>query len=342
MAPGARVAFLLGLAALSGRGRECRAEPPTAKEAPPPRAVPLPLKGRVTVRSEGRPYFVDGAQTIPKGSAIRIEQDVRVVGVNGASIQVDGGFEVHGTQERWATIENVDFGRTRAPETNFHFDMADLQRCSFAHADGESFEGQVTFENCCLQKGCKFAWRLAGGFLRIMTTDVTVPCRVEVLPTKGKPPEVSLRSSWFSSVSLTGPCNGTVRACELKEGLEARDFTDLVVDGCDVWGSLAFRQGEQGSFSRLVLTKDNLMSGARLVLERPAAKGTTPEKVKVERFFFESGEGFPALDDKAVADRIDDGADREGQSVKAFWSKPASRPHVFVSDTLRMRAPPRR
>jgi hypothetical protein len=294
------------------------------------------------VRHEGKPYYVDGVQVVPPGSAIRLERDVRVVGVNEASLDVQGGFEAHGTQDHWVRIEDVDFSRTRRPETNFHFDMVDLVACSFVHADGQSFDGQMTVENSCLQGSCKFAVRLAGGFLRVMTTEFVPPCRVDVLPTKGKPPELAFRSSWMKRVEISGPAAATVRASELKLGLVARDFTDLVVDGCDLWGSLELRQKEGGSFSRLVLTKCNLFGGATLVLDRPAGEKKSVEKVRVERFFFGDASDSPVLEDDGVADRIRDGADDPKASVKAFWSKPSERRHVFVSHALRVRAPPAR
>src|SRR5688572_26276024 len=116
----------LCLAALCALGGSPSREA-SAGDGLPPGAVPLPLKGRLTVRHEGKAYFIDGPQVVPKGSAIRIERDVRVVGVRGASLDVQGGFEVHGTVDHWVQIDDVDFGKTRRPETNFHFDMVDFQ-----------------------------------------------------------------------------------------------------------------------------------------------------------------------------------------------------------------------
>jgi hypothetical protein len=313
-----------------------------AEDALPPGAVPLPLKGRLTVRDEGKAYYVDGPQVVPKGSAIRVEKDVRIVGVRGASIDVQGGFEVHGTQDHWVRIDDVDFGKTRKPETNFHFDMVDFQGCSFVHGEGETFEGQWTIENATLQKRCKLSVRLAGGFFRVMSADVTVPCRVEVLPTKGKPPEVSFHTSWVKGgLTLVGPSAATVRFVDLPEGVQATGFTSLVVDGCDVSKAITLEQPEEGSFSGLVLTKCNLLFGARLVLRRPTGAKTKTERVKVERFFFADGDRF-VVKDADIAARIDDGEDDPKLSVKATWTKPNERRHLFIDKALRMRLPPAR
>jgi hypothetical protein len=312
----------------------------SADPAIPEGAVPLPLEGRRTVRHEGKPYYVDGPQVIPKGSAIRIEKDVRIVGVRGASLDVQGGFEAHGTQDHWVKIDQVDFGKTRRPETNFHFDMVDFQGCRFAHGEGESFEGEWTIENSTLQTGSAIAIRLAKGFFRLMTTEVRGPVRVEALPVKGKPTEVSIRTSWIEGpLSVSGPCVARIQFLELKGGFEARSFTDLGVDGCDVWGGrLAFVQPEDGSFSDLFLTKCNLLTDARVLLDRPTGPKAKVEKVKVDKFHF----GVPSLTEKQIADRIDDGADDPKRSVRAFWTKPADRQHVFTSEQLKMRIPPHR
>src|SRR6187455_1396227 len=96
-----------------------RSELPAAMaEEPPAGAIPLPLKGRVTVRADGHPYYVDGPQVIPGGANIRLEQRVKVVGINKASLDVLGGFDVHGTMDNWVRIENIDFSPTHAPDTD--------------------------------------------------------------------------------------------------------------------------------------------------------------------------------------------------------------------------------
>jgi hypothetical protein len=312
----------------------------SAGPAIPADGVPLPLEGRKTVRHEGKTYYVDGARVIPKGSAIRVEKDCRIVGVNGASLDVQGGFEVHGTVDHFVRIDGIDFGKTRKPETNFHFDMADLEGCRFVHGEGESFEGEWTIENSTLQRGCSVSVRLARGFFRLMTTEVRGPLRVEAMPTKGKPTEVSIRTSWIDGLlAVSGPCVARIQFLDLKGGFEAKDFTDLGVDGCDVHGGrLALVQGPEGSFSDLFLTKCNLFADARVLLDRPTGPKTKAEKVKIDKFHF----GVPSLTEKQIADRIDDGADDPARSVRAFWTKPADRAHVFTSEALKMRIPPHR
>jgi hypothetical protein len=308
-----------------------------AEAAVPGDGVLLPLEGRKTVRHEGKTYYVNGPQVVPKGSAIRVEKDCRIVGLNGASLDVQGGFEVHGTVDHWVKIDAIDFGKTRKPETNFHFDMVDFEACRFVHAEGESFEGEWTIENSTLQKGCSVSIRLAKGFFRLMTTEVRGPMRVEAMATKGKPNEVSIRTSWLEGLlSVSGPCVARIQFLELGGGFEAKDFTDLGVDGCDVRaGRLAFLQPVERSFSDLFLTKCNLFGETRLVLDRPTGPKTKVEKVKVDKFHF----GVPVLTEKQIADRIDDGADDPKRSVRAFWTKPADREHVFTSESLKMRIP---
>jgi hypothetical protein len=305
-----------------------RAPVAAAGDPAPPGSVPLPLKGRLTVRAEGKVYVVDGPQVVPSGSAIRVEKGVRILGINKASLDVRGGFEVHGVTGSEVEIDGVDFSPTRKPETNFHFDKCEMSSCTWSHGEGESFEGEWTIENTNLAGSCKLAVRLAAGFFRIMSVNARIPVSAEALATKGKPVEFSVRTSSISGgLTYSGPANATVRSCRLEGGLEASGFTDLVVDGCDVRGALRFRQPAEGSFSRLVLTKCNLFEGARLVLDRPTGEKTSPEKVRVERFYFEAQGGTPILKDKDVAARIDDGADDPKVSVRAFWTKPNERRH---------------
>jgi hypothetical protein len=295
----------------------------------PPGSKSLPLKGRLTVRDEGKAYTIDGPQVVPSGSAIRVEKGVRIVGLNKASLDVQGGFEVHGVTGMEVSIEGVDFSPTKKPETNFHFDQCDLSDCAWVHGEGAAFEGEWTIENCDLTSSCRLSVRLAGGFFRIMSANLPIPVSVDVLATKGKPVEFSIRTSSLSAGTLTysGPANATVRSCRLDGGLEAGGFTDLIVDGCDVRGALRFRQPAEGSFSKLTLTKCNLFAGARLVLDRPTGGKTPMEKVRVERFYFEGEGGGPVMKDKDVGARIDDGADDPKVSVRAFWTKPNERQH---------------
>ena len=64
------------------------------------------------------------------------------------------------------------------------------------------------------------------------------------------------------------------------------------------------------------------------------------EKVRVEKFYFATADGKSDVSDKAIRERIDDGADDPSVSVKAFWTNPADRPHHFIDPKLRLRRPP--
>lgn len=307
--------------------------------APSP-TKPLPLTGRPTVRADGTTYVIDGKQTIPKGAAVRVEADVLIRGINGASLDVRGSLQIHGTQDHWVKIENVDFSATVAPENGLHFDMANLGGCRFVTAEADAFEGGLTIENSALQSDCKLALRVQSGFVRFMTANVKIPIRIETLPTKGTPAEVAIRTCWAKEITLVGPSDATIRNAELKGAVEASGFTSLVVDGCEVAGNLTFRQGPEGSFAGLSLLKCNVLSGWRLRLARPVAPKTPMEKVRVEKFYFAAANGKSDVSDKAIRDRIDDGADDESVSVKAFWTNPADRPHDFIDPKLRLRRPP--
>ena len=116
----------------------------------------------------------------------------------------------------------------------------------------------------------QLAVRVRKGFLRIMTVNFKVPCVIDAAPEKGKPPEIAIRTSWMSDVTISGDAMATVRDSEVRGLLLGKDFTDLVVDGIDLFGGATFRQGPEGSFSKLQLLKCNLFGGSKLVLHRPA------------------------------------------------------------------------
>ncbi len=321
------------------------AAPATPARADAPHAgwLPLPLTGRVTVKGAGKTYYVDGAQKIPKGAEIRLEAGLTLVGLNKASLEVAGGFEIHGTVDHWVGVEGIDFSPTLAPEGGFHFDMAALYGCAFVHPEGKVFDGGLTLENSCLSRTCKFDVRIRSGYLRVMTTELGVPATVRSLPEKGKPPEVSFRTCWLKQTTLEGSGALMLRAAEVRGTLDVRHVDDLILDGCDFFADVKIAQELDDSWSKVVLTKDNLLIGAKLTLARPTGPKTKQEKVRVERFFFEDAQGTqgePALSDKDVAARIVDGEDDPQVSVKAFWSKPNERKHVFLDKALRMRAPP--
>ena len=306
----------------------------------PPGAVPLPLTGRQTVRADAKAYTIDGKQVIPAGAVIRIESNVNIIGINGASLEVKGGLLIHGTQDSWVRVTDVDFSPTVAPDGQVQFDMADLGDCKFVTPEQAAFDGGFTFENSTFQSTCKFAMRLRRGFIRLMTANVKIPIRIESVPEKGALPEIAIRTSWMHNVTLVGAADATVRDAEIRGVLDATAFDSLVVDGCDLFGNIAFHQPVEGSFGKLQLLKCNLLGASKIILARPTGPKTSVEKVRVEKFHFDNGTPKPDLSDKAIKDRIDDGADDETVSVKAFWQNPSDRRHFFLSDTLRSRRPP--
>lgn len=333
---GIRAAHLVGVAFMIATALPA---PVAQAEDVPKGAVPLPLKGRLTVRNDS-PYYIDGKQVIPGGSIIRVEANVHIMGINKASLEVKGGLLVHGTQDAWVKIENVDFSPTVAPDNEVHLDMADLYNCTFDHGEAAAFDGGMTIENSALQGGCKFNVRMRSGYLRIMTANFKVPCVIDCTPTSATAPEVAIRTSWMNEVTISGDAHATIRDSEARGLVEGKNFTDLVIDGCDLFAGAAFRQKAEGSFAKLSLQKCNLFGGTKLVLERPASPKSKTEKVRVDKFYFGTADDKPELLDKQIADRIDDGDDNAEISVKAFWANPNSRKHVFLSDSLRRRRPP--
>lgn len=313
----------------------------TVRAGPPPGGpVPLPLVGRQTVRAEGRAYLIDGKQVIPGGSVIRVEANVKIHGVNGASLEVKGGFLVHGTQECWVSIDGVDFSPTVAPDNEVHFDMADVSDCTWVHGEKQAFDGGLVVENSCWQGSCRFEPRIRSGYVRIMTSEFKMPVRIESVPDAGTPPEIAIRTSWMKATSLIGNARATVRDSECRGLLDGRNFTFLEIDGVDLFGGCALHLLPEASWSKCSLLKCNLFSEGQLVLDRPKTPRTKMEKVRVDKFHFESTSGKAEMDDAGIAARIVDGADDEHSSVKAFVQNPQERKHEFLSPYLRPRAPP--
>lgn len=284
--------------------------------------VPLPLTGRLSVKADGRTYVVDGKQVLAAGALIKLEEGVRVVGKNGASLEVKGGLRALGGDDGKVTFDGIDFSPTVAPENGFHLNGVTLSGCTFVHPEGAAFEGELTVENTVWSGA--FDVRIARGFARIMST--TLPAAsVTCVADKGRAPEVALRGCKLSSFTLKGASAATLRSTSVSGTFTAVDFTDLLVDGCDVSGGLVFRQGPEGSFSKLVLTKCNLEGGATVTLARPAGPKTPMEKVRLDKFWFGRADAKPDLTDAAIGERVTDGADDPAVSVKAYWSSPQER-----------------
>jgi len=311
-------------------------------EDPPAGAKPFPLTKTGTVKGRGKQFYIDGAAVIPRTADIRVEQGVTIFGINHASLDVQGGLEVHGTQDTWVTIHHVDFSPTKKPLHSLHLDMVDFRGCTFKHSDTQSMGGKITIENSCLQRDCVFDVRLTGGFLKIMTVEFGMPCKVRCIRDEGNrtPIEFDVRSSWMKSIHLSGPAAAVFRHSEIRGGLTCEHVTQVEVDGCDISETLSFAQEATDSFKKLTLTKCNLFNEATVVCARPTGPKTKKERVRLQRFYF-GPKGGPGIRKKdVIGGLVRDGTDASDGNVKVNWTKPAKRPHVLVNyDTLRNRAP---
>lgn len=314
-------------------------------EEPPAGAVPFPVKRTTIVRAENGPvYYVDGPTVIPKNAEITVQLDVKIVGINGASLDVQGGLKVHGTMDHWVKIRNVDFSPTREPKHGLHLDMVDLQNFRLVHGEGEGFTGELTIENAAMQRDCALDVCMRTGTLKLMTIDSGIPwtIRCESPDPRTKKILVQVRSCWARAIQLSGFCNATFRHSEIKGGLTCRNVSEVVVDGCDLTKTLAFLQGPEDRFKKITLTKCNLFDGCTLVLDREANEKAKKEKVKVDKFYFGPRDGPGAITKTAeVQERIHDAEDEEHRRVTARVGKPAKKKHLLVNyEQLRLRVPP--
>lgn len=331
--------LLLALACVVACGA---ASEPLAAEDAASVGIPMPLDKTTILRPAGKPYVIDGARVIPPGAEVTVERQVRIVGINGASLDVQGGLKVHGTQDSWVRIENVDFSPTKETKKGIHLDCCDLHGCKWKHGEGQSFRGQLNIENSCFQRDCEFDLLAVAGFVKLMTVEWGIPCRLRLEPPKENPVpiEVQLRSSWLREVFVTGPGRVALVHSETR-GLEMRNVTEVGVNGCDLGGRTAFLQRAEDSFVGIALDNCNVWAGGELVFERPKGEDTKPEKVKLNKFYFGPKNGDGVTADKDVAAIVKDGADDPEQSVRAWWTKPKDKQHVLVKyGDLRMRVPP--
>ena len=309
-----------------------------------PKGTPFPVTKTTKLTAKRSPYIIDGPTVIPKTAEVTVQLGVRIIGINNASLDVRGGLKIHGTQDRWVKITNVDFSPTKMPHRGLHLDMVDFYGCKFKHGEDGELGGKITIENSTFQRDCEFDIRFLRGFLKIMTVEWGMPCRIRCDRQKENPVpiEVEIRSSWCRAVEISGPAMANLRHSEIRGGLTCRNVTELTVDGCDITNELAIHQGPEDSFKKITLTKCNLFDGAELILDRPAGQKTKTERVRLNKFYFgPRGAGKALKDKKQIAERIKDGADNERVSVKATWTKPNKRKHLLVNyDTLRTRVPP--
>lgn len=308
----------------------------------PPDAQLFPLGKTTIVRGMGKTFYIDGPSVIPKSAEITVQRGVKIVGVNGASLDVQGGLKVHGTQDTWVTIYAVDFSPTTQPFRGLHLDMVDFNGCTFKHGDGQSFGGEITIENSTLQKDCVFDVCLNDGFLRLMTVKFGIPCTVRCVrkQQKGRAIEFDLRSSWMKKVLFSGPAVANFRHSEISGGLTCSGVTQVVVDGCDISGALAIKQEPSDTFKKVNLTKCNLFEGATVLCARGAAPKIKKEKVRLQKFYFGPKKGKGLQKKQDIQKRVMDGSDLEDGNVSIIWTKPNKRPHLLVNyDLLLDRAP---
>ncbi len=312
-------------------------------DAPPTGAVPFPVDKSTTVRAgDGPIYYIDGPVVIPPSVEIGVELSVTILGINGASVDVQGGLKVRGTQDHWVRIRNVDFSPTRKPKKGFHLDMVDLEGVTFRHAEGPGFEGELTIENGTFQRDCVFNVRMKKGLLKLMTLEwgmgTTIICEPENERTKDL--MVQVRSSWMREVRLSGPCDVTFRHTQMKGGLHLHNVTKATVDGCDVTSTLAVRQGKDDVFKGLKISKCNFYGPAMVMLARPSNPDAKAEKVRLDKCCWVTESGAGLLKADQIAEYISDGEDEPDHKVKARVTAPAKRPHQLVNyKDLRLRVP---
>lgn len=338
-----QVIAVLAAALLCAVGEVPEVRRVAAGEGIPRDAQPMPLDRTQTLRGLGARYYIDGAAVIPRTAEIRVERGVTIIGINGATLDVRGGLKMHGTEDTWITVHNVDFSTTSHPRKGLHLDMVDFRECRFKHGDVGEIRGCVTIENSCLQSGCEFDVRIKGGFLKIMTVEFNIPCRIVCDRQKENsvPIEIEVRSSWMKRIELVGPAMANFRHSEIRNGLVCRNVTQVTVDGCDLGDDMMFEQGPHDSFKQIKLTKCNLFNGSSVVLKRETGPDTQKERIKLDKFYFGPKDGRGITDKKEVAERVKDSWSAREKNIKATWNTPKKRMHVLVNyDTLRTRAPP--
>ena len=316
---------------------------PAVGEEAPAGSVPFVVSKSTTLRAgDGPVYVIDGPVVIPPGVEIGVELDVRIVGINQASVEVQGGLKVRGTQDHWVKIQNVDFSPTRQPRKGLHLDMVDLEGVTFRHTEGPAFEGELTIENAAMQRDCVFDVRMKKGVLKLMTIEWGVPATITAAPEQGRTKDVlvQVRSCWLRAIALTGPCDATFRHSQVRDGLQLRGVTDVTVDGCDITQSLEVRQGKDDLFKDLTITKCNFFGPANVVLHREANPDAKAERVRLDKCCWIDGSGTALQKPAAIDEFIQDAEDEPTRRVKARVTAPAKRPHQFVNTTtLRLRVP---
>jgi len=315
----------------------CARGPARAEDAPAG-AVPFPTGKSQTLRGKGAVYLIDGPIVIPRNVEIGVELDTRIVGINQASIDVQGGLKVRGTQDHWVRIEGVDFSPTRAPQKDLHLDMVDLRTCRFVHDQGEPFVGTCTVENTCVQRDCAFDFRIARGTLNLLTITWGVPCTVRLEPPSGERPDVTVQchASLMRETTIRGHGDVRLRNSEVR-GLTLEDMLELTVDGCDLYGPFVLRQPAAGVFKGVQLTKCNVWEGSTVLLSRPAAEDQKRERVFLQKFYFGAKDESTVVTDAAAIGKL---VTSDSDTVVPKLDKARKRKHRLVNyDLMNTRVP---
>lgn len=307
---------------------------PAHTEEPPSGAVPFPVHrtAKVTAR-DGPVYYIDGPTVIPKSVEVTVLLDVQIVGINDASLDVQGGLKVHGTEGHCVKIRDVDFSPTRLPRYGIHLDMVHMRGCHLVHEEGESFTGDLTIENTLMMRDNEFVLRMREGTLKLMSIECRIPWVIhcESPDPRTRKIDVHVRSCLAQDIRLTGACDAIFRHSAIESGLICRGVTEVVVDGCDVSKTLAFHQGPEDVFKKIKLTKCNLFWGCTLVLDREANPDAKKERVRVDKFYFGPPEGPGAVvSGEAAQELIEDGRDVAHRRVEARLTGLAKKKHQLV------------
>lgn len=307
------------------------AEETATKQAPPRGAEPLPTNKSQTLRGNGKTWYVDGHVVIPKKVELGVEWGTRIVGINGARLEVLGGLKIRGTVDHWVQVHDVDFSLTVAPHRGMHLDMVNFERCTFVHPEGTGYEGNLVIENSTFQTGCVFDVRIRKGGLSLLTTVWRPAITIRCEPEEGRRPDIMIqvRSSEFrAAVTVMGHGDATLRHNAFRGGVMCRHVLELMVDGCDIHDGLSIEQEAEDRFKKVTLTKCNLWNGAGVRLHRAPSDGQKKERVFLQKFYFGTFDGSsPTMDREAIEALIDTNAG----NISARIDKPRARKHQLVN-----------
>jgi len=299
--------------------------PVTAEEAT---QKPLPVTRTSVLRDEGT-YVVDGRQTIPPGVEITGQKGMRIVGKNGAVLEVRGALVVHGISGKEVVISGVKIEPWESVQ-QLHLDNCKLEGSSVATPEGKTTSGMITLENCNFNSSNGINLSVTKGKVLVMSVLGNAKVRLVGVDLPSGPNKVE----------------AMVYGCKLTGALEVELIHDLVVRSTLLEGSPMLLKG-----NRTLLFDSNRVQDGTLVLEQPLAgafKGTTFTKcdlyVSALRIFApaEPGKSDAVTLDKcwfqvgtdadAIAKVVEDAADDPKNGVKVRVKNPQERPYDFVKD----------